>query len=1055
MNSELSSVEITLYKVDAAAASTGPGAGGGGEREDEAARFFFLKLHKVSYNRETKVPPHVAAAMALEEEEQAPIHRLIVHDLKGAWTKDNRDIVLTLFDSYFKTQLLKRNLSTEALRLFKDQLGGGGGGGGSPSKPGGQFEKNSSPYGSGGGHHQQHSSHHLSKGNAANMLQKLIAEVESESNVADTEQIENGVGSDRPMLYGIEACCQTHDLLLNNWLIELINSQVVLRGCETDGYVIVSAAKTSVTQRIHRPVWKNRVLYSKTTWQGSLECMQYYATVDAGGLRIDDITWLNLDDIEEQGGEEEEEVASGRKNIVENPDTVMGSGRSVGGVVNSEAGGCSTTASSAGNGSLPGINEPPSVVVKVPIQMQRIVSRCRCQFFYASYGENTDPSCYEEVPPLPADDLLPLEPWDKEVAVDTFTLTHEHLEISTNSQQFAMIMDLVNNLLLYVPHKKEVFEKQQRIRFSMQLNSLEDQRGPISELQDKVRLLLTRIKALEKEDYYMRKNHHGGGGSGSSAGVGGGGSTGNSGGTIGGGGGGKKPSSSKLSSMMTASDDPESAKLAASLKETEWELHQCKEELARVGDDLSIMINCYKEAQLIASKTKERQVAAQESRDLLAQVVRRNEVCFKQASWRLTDIDGQLMLCDMVLQNFLYTKVSKNDDSVQHSFELGYVSVKNQMPNQVYREVLQPTELQPNMPVDQHRALRIICIEKAPVGGISVKEHLEVNVIPLTVGLTYAFFMKMLKFFFPERSTSLQEQQQQQQVSSTVTSTTGVGSSSAGNAPSAFGSSTVGSMAGDSGFDSLSGVGADDTISSAGSISTITSVSSSSKGEKAGKKGKGASAAAMKKEESTLSLASSLSSYNFKSSSKSNPTTSFQHIEKMRERASKNQTFVFIKIPEVPIRISYKGNKNKNLEDLRDVNLILPTFEYHNRTWTWLDLLMALKNDSKRVLLSQALKHKFHISKSKPQQLLSSALLSSSSSSSSSASAAAADAEKQQQQQQSALQQGSNSGGSGNGGSQSVVKSSEDEDKVRILLGKIVVPQKTTKSKSLLLFGKK
>src|SRR5699024_5906413 len=108
--------------------------------------------------------------------------------------------------------------------------------------------------------------------------------------------------------------------------------------------------------------------------------------------------------------------------------------------------------------------------------------------------------------------------------------------------------------------------------------------------------------------------------------------------------------------------------------------------------------------------------------------------------------------------------------------------------------------------------------------------------------------------------------------------------------------------------------------------------------------------------ESTISLVSSLSSYNFKSNSK-NPT-SFQHIEKMRERASKNQTFVFIKIPEVPIRISYKGNKNKNLEDLHDVSLVLPTFEYHNRTWTWLDLLMALKGDSKRVLLSQALKHK-------------------------------------------------------------------------------------------------
>src|SRR5699024_7398139 len=109
-------------------------------------------------------------------------------------------------------------------------------------------------------------------------------------------------------------------------------------------------------------------------WQGSLECMQYYATVDAGGLRIDDITWLDLDDIEEKNRE-----------IAEIPDLV-GSGRSVGGVVNSEAGGSSCMEST-----------------QVPIQLQRIVSRCRCKFFYANYGENADPNNYTQVPPLPQD----------------------------------------------------------------------------------------------------------------------------------------------------------------------------------------------------------------------------------------------------------------------------------------------------------------------------------------------------------------------------------------------------------------------------------------------------------------------------------------------------------------------------------------------------------------------------------------------------------------------------------------------------------------------------
>ncbi|CAG2068068.1 unnamed protein product, partial [Timema podura] len=76
-------------------------------------------------------------------------------------------------------------------------------------------------------------------------------------------------------------------------------------------------------------------------------------------------------------------------------------------------------------------------------------------------------------------------------------------------------------------------------------------------------------------------------------------------------------------------------------------------------------------------------------------------------------------------------------------------------------------------------------------------------------------------------------------------------------------------------------------------------------------------------------------------------------VEKMKERAEKNKLFIYIKIPEVPVKVSYKGNKEKNLEDIRDFSLVIPTLEYHNVTWTWLDLLLAMKNDSRRVILSQ------------------------------------------------------------------------------------------------------
>lgn len=72
-----------------------------------------------------------------------------------------------------------------------------------------------------------------------------------------------------------------------------------------------------------------------------------------------------------------------------------------------------------------------------------------------------------------------------------------------------------------------------------------------------------------------------------------------------------------------------------------------------------------------------------------------------------------------------------------------------------------------------------------------------------------------------------------------------------------------------------------------------------------------------------------------------------------QERAEQNKLFLFIKIPEVPIRVSYKGEKEKNIQDINDFSLLLPTLEYHSVTWTWLDLLMTIKNDSKKFLLAQ------------------------------------------------------------------------------------------------------
>lgn len=62
-----------------------------------------------------------------------------------------------------------------------------------------------------------------------------------------------------------------------------------------------------------------------------------------------------------------------------------------------------------------------------------------------------------------------------------------------------MILDVVNNLLLYVePRRKEAYERLQRMRFQIQLQSSQDHRQPIQQLQNHVRYIIVRIKMKKK-----------------------------------------------------------------------------------------------------------------------------------------------------------------------------------------------------------------------------------------------------------------------------------------------------------------------------------------------------------------------------------------------------------------------------------------------------------------------------------------------------------------------------------------------------------------------------
>ena len=75
-------------------------------------------------------------------------------------------------------------------------------------------------------------------------------------------------------------------------------------------------------------------------------------------------------------------------------------------------------------------------------------------------------------------------------------------------------------------------------------------------------------------------------------------------------------------------------------------------------------------------------------------------------------------------------------------------------------------------------------------------------------------------------------------------------------------------------------------------------------------------------------------------------------LTKMMSRASNYMTLAYVKIPSVVLCLSYKGKGERNIEDVHDFVFRLPMIEYRNKTWSNLDLALALKKDVIRALIS-------------------------------------------------------------------------------------------------------
>jgi len=96
-----------------------------------------------------------------------------------------------------------------------------------------------------------------------------------------------------------------------------------------------------------------------------------------------------------------------------------------------------------------------------------------------------------------------------------------------------------------------------------------------------------------------------------------------------------------------------------------------------LSEELSLMLSCLRESQLQAAQCQHT-THADSTTDSTRHddiVRRRYDVCFTRAEWRMTEEDGQIGIADLLLANFLYSKVNYDDDSGYHQLELGAFKV--------------------------------------------------------------------------------------------------------------------------------------------------------------------------------------------------------------------------------------------------------------------------------------------------------------------------------------------------------------------------------------------
>ncbi|KAI8943022.1 hypothetical protein NX059_001058 [Plenodomus lindquistii] len=414
---------------------------------------------------------------------------------------------------------------------------------------------------------------------------------------------------------------------------------------------------------------------------------------------------------------------------------------------------------------------------------------------------------------------------------------------------------------------------------------------------------------------------------------------------------------------------------------------EVEKDIAIYEDELFFVMKAITTAQ----RKQDDRAQAKQSTGLLRWYVSASEIV-----WHLLR-EGQESLAEFQLKGVSFERTDNSDGSNFNALEVELVRGLNLLPNALYPEMFSPY-LENNKPAPEDaKCLRVQFLMLEPIAGIPVMEHFEINLYPLKVQLEWMVGRKLFEYIFP----ALQGKDQNGNPSPfTISHTLPPQAEDDDNNGTAPGSISV-SLANDEHALEALKERLTPTLHLPGPAQKAENKKKSSPEKKNGahyfrffRDGPSRSATELRRtlhpsSAATPTVSSSYAStrpssarsgsnmssmtsaetdrttkrfnlyragtgFTEKRPSKKDAAARTDDLTEMMSRASNYMTLAYVRIPSMVLCLSYKGKGNRNFEDIHDLVFRLPTLEYRNKTWSNLDLALALKKDVIRALVSHA-----------------------------------------------------------------------------------------------------